>query len=56
MSATPVHDWLRPRIERLLEEAAANDIERSVAVAVLTDIVTDVGFDTGAHLANDVDA
>ncbi len=55
MTDTPAHDWLRPRLQQLVAEAEAAGIERSVAVAVLTDIITGDGFDAG-HLAGDVDA
>ena len=55
MSDTPAHDWLRPRLEQLLAEAEAAGIERSIATAVLTDLVTGAGFNP-AHLAGDVDA
>ena len=55
MTDTPAHDWLRPRLEQLVAEAEAAGIERSVAIAVLTDIVTGDSFE-GSHLAGDVDA
>ena len=55
MTDTPAHDWLRPRLQRLVAEAEAAGIERSIAVAVLTDLVTGEAFDPG-HLAGDVDA
>ena len=55
MTDPPAQDWLRPRLERLLADAEAAGIERSIAVAVLTDIVTGEGFNPG-HLASDVDA
>ena len=55
MTDTPAHDWLRPRLEQLVTEAEAAGIERSVAIAVLTDLATSDAFDAG-HLAGDVDA
>jgi hypothetical protein len=55
MTATPAHDWLQPRLEQLLMEAEAAGIERSIAVAVVTDIITGAGFNP-THLASDVDA
>ncbi len=55
MTDTPAHDWLKPRLEQLLADAEAAGIERSIAVAVLTDIVTGTGFNAG-HLAGDMDA
>lgn len=55
MSDTPAHDWLKPQLEKLIEEAEANGIERTVAVAVLTDLVTGPDL-AGGHLAGDTDA
>ncbi len=55
MTDTPAHDWLKPRLEQLLTEAEAAGIERSIAVAVLTDIVTGADFNA-SHLASDIDA
>ena len=55
MTDTPAHDWLRPKLEQLLTEAETAGIERSIAIAVLTDIVTGVGFNP-THLATDIDA
>ena len=43
-SATPAHDFLLPRLAALIDEAAASGIERDVAVAVLTDLVTSPAF------------
>jgi hypothetical protein len=47
-SDTPVHDFLRPRVMRLVEDAVASGITREVAVAVLIDLVTSPAFDTAA--------
>jgi hypothetical protein len=55
MTDTPVHDFLLPRLEQLLADAAANGIDRTIAVAVLTDIVTGPGMNP-THLATDIDA
>ncbi|MCQ8276838.1 hypothetical protein NFI95_00035 [Acetobacteraceae bacterium KSS8] len=52
---TPAHDWLRPRLDQLLADAEAHGIEREIAVAVVTDIVTGTDFG-GGHLAGDTDA
>lgn len=41
-----MHDWLRPRVERLLREAAEAGFERDVAVAVLLDLAGSAPFDT----------
>jgi hypothetical protein len=40
MSQTPLHDWLRPKLDRLLAEAAAAGFGREATLAVLTDIAT----------------
>ena len=55
MSETPAHDWLRPRLQRLVADAEAAGIEREIAVAVLTDIITGEGFNP-SHLAGDTGA
>ncbi|WP_419730418.1 hypothetical protein [Lichenicola sp.] len=55
MTDTPAHDWLLPRLEQLLTEAAQAGIERTVAIAVLTDLITGEGFNP-THIATDIDA
>ena len=55
MTQTPAHDWLRPRLEQMLTEAEQAGIERTVAIAVLTDLITGEGFNP-THLATDIDA
>lgn len=47
-SASPVHNYLLPRLTGLVNEAVATGIERDVAVAVLIDLVTSPEFDTAA--------
>jgi hypothetical protein len=42
--STPVHDWVLPRLNALIAEAAANGMEREVVVAVITDIVEGPGY------------
>lgn len=42
--STPVHDWVKPRLDALVEEALKNGMERDVIVAVLTDIVEGPGY------------
>lgn len=42
--ATPVHDWVVPRLDALLAEAVKNGMDREVVVAVLTDIITGPGY------------
>ena len=39
MASTPVHDWVKPRLDALVAEAVKNGMDRQVVVAVLTDIV-----------------
>ncbi len=41
---TPAHDFLLPRLAALVREAEAQGIEREVAVAVLTDLITGPQF------------
>ncbi len=41
---TPVHAWLHPRLVQLLDEAQRAGIQRDVAVAVITDLITDTEF------------
>ncbi|HBK08920.1 MAG TPA: hypothetical protein DDZ81_24200 [Acetobacteraceae bacterium] len=47
-SASPVHDFMLPRLTALVDEAVATGIARDVAVAVLIDLVTSPAFDTAA--------
>ena len=47
-SQTPAHDFLLPRLSALIDEAAAHDIPRDVAVAVLIDLVTGPAFNDAA--------
>jgi hypothetical protein len=44
MSQTPLHDWLRPRLDRLLAEAGNAGFEREAVLAVLTDLATSPGY------------
>jgi len=45
MSQTPLHDWMRPRLEHLLRDAVAAGFEREAALAVVTDLATAPEFD-----------
>ncbi|HVZ10204.1 hypothetical protein [Rhodopila sp.] len=47
-SNTPIHDFLRPRINALVRDIVAQGHPRDAAVAVLIDIVTAPDFDTAA--------
>ena len=42
--STPVHDWVKPRLDALVAEALKNGMQREVVVAVLTDIVEGPGY------------
>ncbi|MBW4022575.1 MAG: hypothetical protein HIU92_05440 [Proteobacteria bacterium] len=42
--ATPVHDWVVPKLDALLGEAMQNGMDREVVVAVITDIITGPGY------------
>ena len=42
--STPVHDWVKPRLDALVAEAISNGMDRDVIVAVLTDIVEGPGY------------
>jgi hypothetical protein len=44
MPTTPVHDWIKPRLDALVEEAIKAGMARDVIVAVLTDIVEGPGY------------
>ena len=44
MPSTPVHDWIKPRLDALVEEAVGQGMDREVVVAVLTDIVEGPGY------------
>ncbi len=50
---TPAHDFLLPRLTKLIGEAVATGIAREVAVAVLIDLVTSPKFDQAAPTATD---
>ncbi len=41
---TPVHDWVLPRLNALIAEAAKNGMDRQVVIAVITDIVEGPGY------------
>ena len=43
---TPLHDWLRVRLEALFDEAKAAGFSRDAVVATLIDVVTMPPFDT----------
>jgi hypothetical protein len=47
--ATPLHDWLRPRLFSLVRDAEQAGFERGAVIAVMTDLITMPPF-------NDADA
>jgi len=44
MNDTPAHDWLRPRLDELVQQAQQARFERQIVVAVLTDLITSPPF------------
>lgn len=51
---TPVHDWVKPRLDALVEEAVKVGMDREVIVAVLTDIVEGPGYNRAVVTEDDV--
>ena len=45
MSQTPVHDWMLPRLQRLVDEAIAAGFDPLKVTAVLTDILASTNLD-----------
>ncbi len=48
MTTISPHDWLRPRLNALVEEAASSGIARDISVAVITDLINGPGFASDA--------
>jgi hypothetical protein len=46
--ATPIHDYLAPRVAALVQSAAEQGMARDAVVAVLIDILTSPQYDTAA--------
>ena len=44
MTDVPIHDWLRPRLRALVNEAERAGFDRQVVIAVLIDEITGPGF------------
>ena len=40
MSASPVHEWLTPRLRAMVREAETAGFQRQTVVAVITDLIT----------------
>jgi hypothetical protein len=47
------HDWLRPRLSKLVAEAKAAGIDRDVSVAVITDLINGPDFITAPPSADE---
>ncbi len=45
MTQTPLHDWIRPRLQALVDDAIAAGFDPTTVTAVLTDIVTTTSLD-----------
>ncbi len=52
MSETPLHDWMMPRLESLLEEARKAGFERQTAVAVIIDLIESSRFNERAPVGS----
>jgi hypothetical protein len=42
--ATPIHEWVMPRLVSLLRDAENAGIDRATVVAVITDLITSPPF------------
>lgn len=45
MSQTPTHDWIRPRLQALVDEAIAAGFDPLTVTAVITDILASTDLD-----------
>ncbi len=45
MSQTPIHDWIMPRLQKLVDEAIQQGFEPLTVTAVITDIIASTVFD-----------
>ncbi len=45
VEATPLHDWLAPRLAALVQAGEAAGFERSAVVAVIIDLITAPPYD-----------
>jgi hypothetical protein len=45
MSETPAHDWLRPKLADLVEQAERAGFDSATIVAVITDLITSPPYD-----------
>jgi hypothetical protein len=44
MTETPVHDWLRPRLAELVQQAEGAGFDRDTVIAVLSDLIDSPPF------------
>jgi hypothetical protein len=44
MTETPVHDWLRPRLAELVQQAEGAGFDRDTVMAVLSDLIDSPPF------------
>jgi hypothetical protein len=44
MTETPVHDWLRPRLAELVQQAEGAGSDRDTVIAVLSDLIDSAPF------------
>ena len=45
MAETPVHDWVMPRLQALVDEAIAAGFDSLTVTAVITDILASTNLD-----------
>ncbi|MEO9190043.1 MAG: hypothetical protein ABI224_08575 [Acetobacteraceae bacterium] len=53
MSDTPLHDWMTPRLNALLDEAVKAGFDRQIAVDVLIDLIESVSLNPPAPIVGD---
>ncbi len=44
MPGTPIHDWLQPLLERLVQEGAARGFDKQAVVATMIDLASSENF------------
>jgi hypothetical protein len=44
MTETPVHDWLRPRLAEMVQQAEGAGFDRDTVIAVLSDLIDSPPF------------
>ena len=53
MSDTPLHDWMTPRLNALLDEAVKAGFDRQIAVDVVIDLIESVRLNPPASIVGD---